>query len=54
MYPSPMASQEIKGFDYNEPNSNANYQQEINQLYNKILASLKPLDKNQVYYYQNS
>lgn len=46
MYPSPMASQEIKGFDYNEPNSNANYQQEINQLYNKILASLKPLDKN--------
>lgn len=46
MYPSPLTSQEIKGFDYNEPNSNANYQQEINQLYNKILESLKPLDKN--------
>ena len=38
MISNTMMSQEIKAFDYNEPNSNANYQQEINKLYNQIVT----------------
>lgn len=40
MISNTMMSQEIKAFDYNEPNSNANYQQEISKLYNQIVTPI--------------
>ena len=42
--PSPLINQEINAYDYNEPVSNPNYQQEINTLFLEISSKLNSID----------